>query len=56
MKHAIGWIKWKIENGPHKEWYNTQRVKRKMDRSIREAEKITHNEFKQRKVTYRYEG
>ena len=54
LKHAIGWIKWNIEHGPHKEWYNTQRETRKRDRIIRETERITRNEFKQRKVTYRY--
>ena len=52
MRHAIAWIKWKIEFGPHKEWYATERAKRRKLRAQKEADNNTVNEFK--KSAYRY--
>ena len=52
LRHAIAWIKWKIEFGPHKEWYATERAKRRKLRAQKEADNNTVNEFK--KSAYRY--
>ena len=37
LRHALFWIKWQLENGPLKEYYDEERRKRKRNRVLLEA-------------------
>lgn len=55
LRFALQWIKYKIENGPEKDWYVEQRRKRKLERMTKEAErKLCNNEFKPKSRNYMY--
>ena len=38
LKHAIQWIKWQIENGSEKEWYDELRRRKRLKRMEKETE------------------
>ena len=46
LKHALFWVKWQIENGPQKEYYDDERRKRKRNRMLREAMKEASKKYR----------
>ena len=58
LRFTMQWVKFKIETGPQKDWYDEkQRKRRKTATMLKLAQKKTgYNEFKPKNRNYRYGG